>query len=431
MSPYTTIRDQIEQTPFVDTHEHLIEESMRLRGQVGDRLFLCNDWAYLFSHYLDSDLISAGMPKEDHKRFLSPDVPTEEKYRLVAPWWERTKHTGYAQAIRYTLKGLYGEEDLTETSVHRIAEKFQEMVRPGFYAHILREKANLEHCQVNSLQRIFMESEQPDLLRQDLSIVALSTGLNRAQVEVESGKNADTLEGWLEVIDWHFATYGPQAVAVKNQSAYSRRLDYDRATQEQADPLFARHAQGAKLSPEESKTLQDFLMRYCIRKATEQGLPVKLHTGYYAGYGGMPLHRVRQNASDLCPLLQDFPDTRFVLMHIGYPYQDEFIALAKHYPNVSIDLCWAWIINPAAGVRFVKEFLMAAPANKLFTFGGDYIPVEPIYGHSCIARRGLAQALTELVEEGWIAQEETPALIERLMRGNANETFPFPPALQK
>ena len=117
-------------------------------------------------------------------------------------------------------------------------------------------------------------------------------------------------------------------------------------------------------------------------------------------------------------------------MHIGYPYQDEFITLAKHYRNVSIDLCWAWIINPAAGVRFVKEFLMAAPANKLYTFGGDYIPVEPVYGHSRIARMGLTQALTELVETGWIALEETPELIERLMRGNARETFPVPRAMQ-
>src|SRR4051812_23637810 len=99
MSNYTTIRDLVEQTPFVDTHEHLIEEGMRLRGEVGDRLFRCNDWAYLFSHYVDSDLVSAGMPAADHQRFFAPDTPVEEKYGLIAPWWERTKQTGYAQAI--------------------------------------------------------------------------------------------------------------------------------------------------------------------------------------------------------------------------------------------------------------------------------------------------------------------------------------------
>ncbi len=151
---------------------------------------------------------------------------------------------------------------------------------------------------------------------------------------------------------------------------------------------------------------------------------MKLHTGYFAGRSYMPLDRVRRNAGDLCPLLKDFPDTTFVLMHIGYPYQEEAIALAKHYHNVTIDLCWAWIINPMATVRFVKEFLLAVPANKLFTFGGDYISVETIYGHSRIARLGLTQALSELVADGWIALEETEVLIERLMRGNAQEVFP-------
>ncbi|WP_374226613.1 hypothetical protein [Bradyrhizobium sp. SRL28] len=34
----------------------------------------------------------------------------------------------------------------------------------------------------------------------------------------------------------------------------------------------------------------------------------------------MQLGHVRNNAADFCRLLQDFPETRFVLMHIGYPY---------------------------------------------------------------------------------------------------------------
>jgi predicted TIM-barrel fold metal-dependent hydrolase len=86
-------------------------------------------------------------------------------------------------------------------------------------------------------------------------------------------------------------------------------------------------------------------------------------------------------------MLKDFPETKFVLMHIAYPYQDEAISLAKHYTNAFVDLCWAWIINPAASVRLVKEFVLAAPANKLFTFGGDYLFPECVYGHAKIARR--------------------------------------------
>ena len=238
-----------------------------------------------------------------------------------------------------------------------------------------------------------MQTEMPDLLLQDIGFPALSTDLDLKRVATEFGKTATTLDGWLETIDWVFATFGTQAVAAKNQSAYSRRLNYAEVSKERASPLFARHAAGKALEPSEEKDLQDYLFHYCVQKATEFSLPVKLHTGYYAGHSYMPLERLRKNAGDLCEVVKMHPEATFVLMHIGWPYQDEYIALAKHYKNVCIDLCWAWIINPAASVRFLKEYLMAAPANKLFPFGGDYMSVETVYGHSQIARQGVAQAL--------------------------------------
>ena len=86
-------------------------------------------------------------------------------------------------------------------------------------------------------------------------------------------------------------------------------------------------------------------------------------------------------------------------------------------------MCWAWLIAPTAAVRFLKDFLMAAPARKILTFGGDYMPVELVPGHARIARLGVAQALTELVEEGWLDAGEIERLAPRIMNGNARELF--------
>lgn len=422
------IAQRVEETPFVDTHEHLIEESQRLAGAIDQRFLPCNDWAYLFRSYAAEDLVVSGLPVADLRRFLGPDLGSDEKFQLIAPFWDRIRHTGYAQALRYTFRGLYGEPDLTAQSVPRIAEKYQEMVRPGFYGRVL-SLANIEGCHVNSLQRIFMETEQPALFDQDISILQLCrcSVADFARVEAETGRGPTTLEEWLDIIDFYFATYGPRAVAVKSQIAYSRALDFVPVTKAYASRLFPHHADRTgrlhALGPDDVKALQDFLFRYCIEKAGEFGLPVKLHTGVLAGHGVMQLSHTRNNAADVCRLLQDFPETRFVLMHIGYPYEHEFIALAKHYPNATIDMCWAWIINPIAGVRFLREFLMAAPSNKVFTFGGDYVTVEPIYGHAFVARRGIAQAISRLVAEGWIAFEESRDLIDRIMRRNARSFF--------
>ncbi len=137
----------------------------------------------------------------------------------------------------------------------------------------------------------------------------------------------------------------------------------------------------------------------------------------------MPLGRLMHNPGSATDLCRRAPETRFVFMHICYPYYEELIAVAKHYTNAYVDMCWSWIINPVAAKDFLKKFLVTAPANKILTFGGDYIPVEPVLGHAMIARRGIALALSELVEEGWLTLSDAMDLIDPIMHGNARQIF--------
>ena len=432
MSLRQRISALVEQTPFVDTHEHLWEESTRLEIKAGRKPQMpASDFGMLMCHYSDSDLKVAGMSGEDHKKLVGYELSPREKWRLVSPYYERCRHTGYQRCIRESVRRLFGEDDIRADNCETISARLADAVRPGYYRRVLKDVANIEYAQVNSAEKaVFMETAQPDLLTQDLSTMALCTPPDVPTVSQRANREVRTLEDWHAVIDWCFATFGPRAIAAKNQAAYIRRLDYENVSAETAAPLFERLVQAKPLAPPEQKAIQDHLFHYCLGKAAAYHLPVKLHTGYYARWHSMPLERLRQNAGDLCPVFLAHPDVKFVLMHIDYPYQDEAIALAKHYANVYVDMCWAWIVNPAACVRFLKEFLMAAPACKLFTFGGDYLPVELVPGHAAIARQGIAQAVKELIEETWIAEAEAPALIERLMRGNAHEIFAYDRALK-
>ena len=118
-------------------------------------------------------------------------------------------------------------------------------------------------------------------------------------------------------------------------------------------------------------------------------------------------------------------------MHICYPYYEELLSVAKHYTNAYIDMCWSWIINPIAAKDFLKKYLVTAPANKILTFGGDYIPVEPVLGHAVVARRGIALALSELVEEGWLSLDRTDELADMIMHDNARRIFNLPEKTKK
>ena len=99
------------------------------------------------------------------------------------------------------------------------------------------------------------------------------------------------------------------------------------------------------------------------------------------------------------------------------------LVLAKQYSNAYMDMCWAWIINTIAAKDFLKKFILTVPLNKIVTFGGDYIPVELVYGHSVIARRGIALALAELVEEGWLELEQALEMTDEIMHNNARKLF--------
>lgn len=423
MSLRQNVKRLVDSIPLADTHEHICEEKLRL--DPSDRWRL-DDFGVLFSHYADSDVTVAGMPGKDFEKVMSRGVPWEEKWKLLKPYYEKSRNTGYLMSVRQTVQKLYGEEDLNDSTIKRINEKVHALIKPGYYGHVLKEVAHVDHCQVNTLhQGMFCETAHTDLLLQDIGTPGLiNQWWDKKKWQEMLGIEVKTVEDYHKVIDAVFAKYGPRAVATKNQMNYQRRLDYADVKADEIRACFERVLSGGeKSNAQETKAIQDHLFHYCIEKANEYKLPVKLHAGYYAGENGMPLSRLMYNGADMCDLLKLHRNTPYVFMHINYPYQHELIAVCKHYTNAHADMCWAWIINPAASVRFLKEFLMAAPVNKILTFGGDYVTVEPVVGHAAIARQGIAQAISELVEEGWMPEGDVEYVARRIMVENARELF--------
>jgi predicted TIM-barrel fold metal-dependent hydrolase len=434
-SVHQEIAQRVRETSFVDTHEHLFEESTRLHPSKNP-ISQCDDWALLIWGYLFSDLVSAGLPNVNGDgipaaNLFQPDIDPLKKWKLIEPYWKSVRHTGYALAVRLSIQALYGVDDFSETSIPAIQAGYERTRQPGFYRKILCDIANIESCQVNGFAAPFVESQQPQLLMQDLNALAfLATprtnffsGWSNEATSQPTGIHVQSLSDWHQVIDWWFQKYGRYAVAVKSQLAYSRDIDHQPVPAEKAEGPFQKILAETPLTAEEETLLEDHLFWYTANQAIKYDLPYKLHTGYYAGENRMPLSRLINNAGSACDLCRQQPDLKFVFMHICYPYYEELISVAKQYTNAYVDMCWAWIINPLAAKDFLKKYLVTAPANKILTFGADYTCVENVVGHAMIARQGITLALSELVEEGWLSLDEAVELIEPLMRGNARTLF--------
>jgi hypothetical protein len=306
--------------------------------------------------------------------------------------------------------------------VEEIDARLRALRVEGYYTRVLRTVANVERCQVNSLQQDpFCETQTPELLDQDLSLLPLVLG-RHDRAEQLSGIQVSDLDHYLAVIAWCFERYAEGAVAVKCPWAYVRGLGVEAVD---ARPVGSfRRLRAGSATADDRRHVEDFLFGHCVERATAAGLPVKLHLGTLAGNGQPRLDAVHAHVADVTPLAQRHPDATFVLMHMAWPQQEQLLALAKHQPNVVVDLCWSWILAPRSTVDFVQRFLTTVPATKLLCFGGDMIAVESVVGHAEIARRGLQAALEGLVADGWLDADAALGLVEPLMRGNAERVLP-------
>jgi uncharacterized protein len=422
----TDLGIEINSSALVDTHEHLLPEDQwagdnaklieqsRQAGQPAwgdDRPDILQD---LFLNYVPSDLEVAGASKEAIQRLFDPAAgDIELRFSGIREAWEATQHTGYGEAVRLIAREVYGLDSLTPDGLETAQRKLEELRQPGERLRLLREVAGLDHVQIDDFQWACRPDESgPDFFLYDLSWANFANGDPKAEeILQQTGIEVSTLDHLREAMTAIFQRYAPCAIAVKAQHAYTRTLRWEERSDEEA----ARALEATQLA------LGDWCWARGVELAIEHNLPFKLHTGHHAGTGKMPIDWVR--AGNLCPLLARYPEARFVLMHTAYPYGDELVSVAKHYPNVWVDLCWAWSIDPYSSTEFVRRFLHAVPSNKLFAFGGDTFWPTSAVAYSIQSRRGLQRALEAEIAAGDLTEQQAISVARRLMRENQYACF--------
>ena len=403
--------------PLSDTHEHLRTEAQYIES--GPDLLRS-----LFNNYITADLIVAGASAEAVARLLDPTDPdVRARFAGVRDAWEVCQHTGYGEAVRLIASQVYDLGEITPDGLEGATTRHAALRRPGERLRLLRDVAGLDHVQIDDFEWACQpDPAGPDFFLYDLSWVNFCDGrLELPMLRDETGIAVASLADLRAAFAALFARYGPLAIAVKSQHAYNRTLHWQERTEAEVAPILELVLAGRDLTEEARLCLGDWCWARGVELAIEHNLPFKLHTGYYAGYGRMPIERVR--AGHLCGILARYPQARFVLMHIAYPYSDELVALAKHYPNVYVDLCWAWSIDPQTTRDFVRQMIHAVPINKLFAFGGDTSWPAASVAYAAQARAWLTRALQAEVDERLLTERQAIAIATRLMQTNQRDCF--------
>ena len=418
---YDELKAFIDATPLVDCHDHSAECGPRLDDPI----------LAIITGYVTSDLTSASSD-EDAARMQDVSLSLEERWPALERAWRRTCHTGYAQATRRVLKRFYEEDALSLDALRRMKGRLLDLGDPQFFDSVLEEAgiaARIEDVwpDVSKAMDGTLELSPRGLLAISLPAYHRILTHDEVQARVAPLKRTVTcLEEYLVACREIFEgqkRFG--AVCFKDQSAYSRTLEYGNPTRAEAEAVFNWIMEDPRRSvsyPDGAKPLDDFLFHEFMRVARDLDLPVQIHTGH------MALIRndiAKTNAVGLTRLMELHRDVRFDLFHANWPYAGELLYLGKNYPNVTLDFCWTNIIDPIYCVRLFQQALSAVPHGKIHGYGSDYLGdgILHAWAHAQIARENIAVALAEMVDAEQLDLDEAKQVARSWMFDNANEFF--------
>jgi uncharacterized protein len=236
-----------------------------------------------------------------------------------------------------------------------------------------------------------------------------------ASSKMALGVDPRTLEDFLEFVDAALGRFREIGCpAMKVHCGYVRSLRFEDVPRSTAERLF----QKENLSKEEYEILQDFLMRFAMKRCGVHGLPVLVHAAMGGPMPGLILSNA--NCANLQNLFLDdeFRLVRFVILHGGYPFFREAGYLASTHINVYLDFSWLTFFFQSTLERIIEEWLESVPYTKLI-FGTDAWSPELHWCGVTFGKRTLARVL----ERGPWSEDLSLKMARAILRDNAARLY--------
>ena len=414
-----TIREYISGQPLFDDHEHLMPVPDLEKDEDTYRSFM---------GYAGADLeIAAGIRTFGGNRDSTGRVDRLATDSAFFAAWRKTRNTGYCRAIEKACEevlGLAFEEQNAET-IGKTLKELKGSDAAAFFTEVLHKRAAVRWAVKDSINmpEQVKDGLYPPFVRVNYRDDQLLSVINRDVIvarEHRWNRSIHSLDGLIDgMMDSITKCIETNKVtAFKIGLAYSRDLNFGYPSKADAERAFNRLMyilRGEKVlrqderagnpaplaisqpSPAELRPLHDYLTHRYVQRASDEGLPIQVHTGYLAG-----IYQDLRNIDpmQLVPLLLRYRNTLFDLFHAGWPYTDALGTIGKNYPNVYISLCWAWTMNPITMERALDAWLDGVPYTKILGFGGDTAHPIAAYGYAVQAREGIARVFEQRVGRG-------------------------------
>lgn len=424
----STITDYVAAHPLFCHHDHHHTYAYFDAGR--DRW----DYASLLG-YADADLAVAEGAR--------PPVGDLDRAR-IARHWPAVRFTGYGRAVTMGCRALFGLEFEPE-NFDAITAALQDAIRgrtaAEVYDDFVHQRADnvwTIHDGIDPINdhEVFDPQQLPDSYRSVFRMDSLLDMVDAGpiqELEAFTGRAIYTLDDLVAALNVAIDRVRDQGrlAAIKIGMAYGRDLMVADPTRYEAERAFnairsrklaygGRQQNNGAVDAAAGRPLGDYMFHAMMQRAHAEDLPVQIHTGYLAGMRGA---LAGTRAMNLLPVIEKYRTVRFDLFHASWPWTSEMGAIGKNYPNVWLDMCWAWTMNPTQCERALDEWLDAVPFTKIFGYGADTGLPWCNMGYSLQARQGIARVLERKTARGDLSAAAACEIADRIMLDNGVEFY--------
>jgi hypothetical protein len=411
------IASYVRGQPLYDVHEHHMPETLHDRD-VGLLKLLEQSyagWTQARPYPLSADEQPFSLP---------PDRPCT--WEDVARYVDGSGSNAFVTSLVSALAELYGlgEDGITEDTWEQLDDEIRRRhAAPGWVEEVIT-RAGIERIVTDPFSNVLLDAPASlgSRYRSVARINCLAVGWHAESLDHNGnsalaiaaalGAHVDSFDDYLSFLVRFVDTLPDRSqVALKNALAYDRDLRFD-----EPDQMLARRAFGKRRpSPAEQKAFSDFVVDHVCALAAERGVPVQMHLGTALVRGSHPMN--------VAGLVERHPGTRFLLMHLGYPWSRDLLGMAFVYRNIWLDLTWSFLLSPSHFKLALHEAIEILPDESRLMLGGDSWHVEESYGAITAARRLIGEVLKEKVDDGYLDEGGARRLARKILHDNARSFF--------
>ncbi len=412
--------DEMESLTTVDCHSHTMLRREYEAVPVRD--------LFTLGAYFDRDI--GGLTGKGGRQLYAGAENDAERWRRLRAVLARGRNVSTWRHTIVTYRGLFGldGDDLTDDNWEALnARIIADTARPGWYDYVTRERCNLA-TQVRNVP--WYEDWEPEyftaVLRMEPAL-RLYQAAEREHLAAHLGRELGDLTALrLGLADYLDSYVQRGAIGIKLAQAYWRSLKHEQVPEATAAAIYARAVRGEELSAADVTAFEDYVVWFLAGLCADYRLIFQIHTGIQGNWCHVP----DSDPLLLLELIRAHRSVRFDLFHAGYPYSREIGMVGKHYPNVWLNACVAYIYTMAGTRQALAEWIDLVPMERLLGFGSDVVWPEFIYGHLVMARNCIADVLVEKVERDFLSKAAALDAVHWLLHDAPARLYGLPPTME-